>query len=133
MSFDWQKYLYLAKELAGNPVKNMESDEAKVRSSISRAYYAAFNIAKDFAFNSSQPPDRDAENNHREIRVWFQSRTNKQYKRIGVDLNRLRISRNKADYERDMGLLKGSKEANDHALKTAERIVTNVHSLSRKR
>lgn len=40
--FDWTKYLSLAKDLSTS------SEEAVLRSAISRAYYAAFNQAKDY-------------------------------------------------------------------------------------
>jgi len=41
MSFDWADYLTLAQELADQAASS-QSTEAKLRSAISRAYYAAF-------------------------------------------------------------------------------------------
>lgn len=43
IDFEWIQYLNLAKELARS-----DNDEAKLRSSISRAYYAAFCNAKNY-------------------------------------------------------------------------------------
>jgi len=43
--FDWSNYLALAKDLSES------SDEAVLRSAISRAYYAAFNQAKDYCLS----------------------------------------------------------------------------------
>ena len=40
MNFDWSEYLRLARELA-----DQRGDDAAMRTAISRAYYAAFNIA----------------------------------------------------------------------------------------
>lgn len=44
MTFDWLDYLTLAQNLAGQTV--IVSEQAKLRSAISRAYYAAFHQAK---------------------------------------------------------------------------------------
>lgn len=46
MSFDWLEYLNLAQELAGQATKP-SSQEAKLRSAVSRAYYAAFCEARN--------------------------------------------------------------------------------------
>ena len=45
MSFEWADYLAVAQELAGQPMPNPPSREAKLRSANSRAYYAAFWVA----------------------------------------------------------------------------------------
>ena len=47
MSFVWSDYLELAKELLGGAVGS-PLEEAKLRSAISRAYYAVFNEARDY-------------------------------------------------------------------------------------
>ncbi|NJL32578.1 MAG: hypothetical protein HC893_00340 [Chloroflexaceae bacterium] len=133
MSFDWQKYLSLAKELSGKPVQGEESREAKLRSAISRAYYAVFHIAKDHASSSPNPPDASTEATHKNVREWFKASPDKRVKRIGEDLGRLRVNRNRADYNDDMGLLRELQKTTDEALKTAEYIITNIHSLSNKR
>jgi hypothetical protein len=46
MSFDWSKYLNVAKELAGVET-SAASQEAKLPAAISRAYYAAFIKARN--------------------------------------------------------------------------------------
>lgn len=43
MAFGWEDYLSLANDLSSR-----QNNEAAFRSAVSRAYYAAFNIAKDF-------------------------------------------------------------------------------------
>lgn len=43
MAFGWEDYLSLANDLSKE-----QNNEAALRSSVSRAYYAAFNLAKDF-------------------------------------------------------------------------------------
>ena len=47
MTFDWSEYLKLAQELAGQTV-SPANEEAKLRSSVSRAYYAAFCKARNY-------------------------------------------------------------------------------------
>ena len=44
MRFDWTEFLRLAVDLAGRT-----TDEAARRSAVSRGYYAAFGVARDFA------------------------------------------------------------------------------------
>ena len=44
MNFEWQDYLLLAKQLRGDSFAN-DLSIAKMRSAISRAYYAAYNLA----------------------------------------------------------------------------------------
>lgn len=51
MSFDWAEYLNLAGELCATPT-SPSTDEAKYRSAISRAYYAAFGKAKNHLRNN---------------------------------------------------------------------------------
>ena len=46
MNFDWSEYLNIARELAGQATASF-SAEAKKRSAISRAYYAAFCSARN--------------------------------------------------------------------------------------
>jgi uncharacterized protein (UPF0332 family) len=47
MMFDWSDYLDLANELAGD-IASQTTEEAKLRSSVSRAYYAAFCKARNY-------------------------------------------------------------------------------------
>lgn len=47
MSFDWSGYLDVAKELASVALTSANK-EAKLRSAISRAYYAAFILARNY-------------------------------------------------------------------------------------
>lgn len=49
MSFPWSHYLDLAKALAGQETNGVASQEARLRSAISRAYYAVFCTARNRA------------------------------------------------------------------------------------
>jgi uncharacterized protein (UPF0332 family) len=63
MAFDWSQYLNLAVELANT------KDETHFRAAISRAYYAAFNVAKQFLEDTDGIP-RDVPSIHEY--VWDQ-------------------------------------------------------------
>ncbi len=97
MMFDWSDYLDLANELAGE-IASQATEEAKLRSSASRAYYAAFCRARNYL--------RDIEGRsipltgiaHVIVRDEFKLSTDKQRRKIGQNLDRLRIDRNKVDY-----------------------------------
>lgn len=99
MIFDWSDYLHLAEDLAGRAVVP-PSQEAKLRSAISRAYYAAFckarNFLRDKKGDTRIPSGGEA---HRYVRNRFKTSGDKSYKSIGANLNRLRLDRGKADYD----------------------------------
>ncbi|RLI75447.1 hypothetical protein DRP05_14825 [Archaeoglobales archaeon] len=93
MSFDWGDYLALAKELAG------ESNEAKLRSAISRAYYSIFCKARNYLHGKIPLTGKSID--HKLVSEAFKAKDDDKLKRVGVNLERLRIDRNKADYEDD--------------------------------
>ncbi|MBW4547451.1 MAG: DNA-binding protein [Symplocastrum torsivum CPER-KK1] len=107
MCFNWSKYLDLAQELASS--NSSESNEAKLRSSISRAYYAAFCKARIYLRDIEQDPrlQRDKYstkhfNVHEYVIEDLRSRKNKEERelfQIGEYLFRLRRRRNNADYD----------------------------------
>jgi len=97
MMFDWSDYLDLAKELAGQTA-GQATEEAKLRSSVSRACYAAFCRARNYLRDEccSIPLTGKA---HLIVRDEFKLSTDKQHRKIGQNLDRLRIDRNKVDYD----------------------------------
>lgn len=96
MSFDWFEFFNLAEELAGRK-KSKTTDEAKYRTSISRAYYACFCIARNKLIQRGINISKSS-SSHEEVRNYFIQHSNKSYKEIGSHLDRLRIDRNIADY-----------------------------------
>jgi uncharacterized protein (UPF0332 family) len=95
MSFNWTDYLQLAQQLLGQdaPV----STEAKQRTAISRAYYAAYNEARRFA---RQHGFRESQfDNHRSLIEHFLNEPLREGRNIGENLRRLRDQRNDADYQ----------------------------------
>ena len=126
MSFDWAEYLNVAQELADQPAKPANA-EAKHRAAISRAYYAAFGIAKnhlrDKDKDSAIPMDGTV---HRYVIDRFRLSTERQRKNIGNDLGRLREWRRQADY--DDSLAKPHKIA-EIAILVAQTVLRNLMNL----
>lgn len=97
MSFDWAEYYKQAEDLATRNSSDV-SREADLRSAISRAYYASFckgrNLLRD-KDGETIPLDGSA---HRVVKTKFTSSSDLVRKKIGQNLDRLRIDRNIADY-----------------------------------
>ena len=98
MSFDWHEYLVLARELAGSPtVPSIE--EARLRSAISRAYYAAFGRARlhlsAVEGDTGIPATSEA---HQQVGDNFAANPDPLHRLIGEHLRTLRLNRNLADY-----------------------------------
>ncbi len=95
MSFDWSRYLDLAQELI-RQAEHSPYAEADLRSAISRAYYAAFHQARLYLKETlGIAVERDAYS-HAQVRRAFQDR---RYYKIAANLSRMRVDRNKADYD----------------------------------
>jgi uncharacterized protein (UPF0332 family) len=90
--FDWEEYLEFAEEQVrrrGNP--------SAERSAISRAYYAVFHLAKDRYVASGYPLTFRADD-HGSVAAWFERSEDREQRRIGINLSRLRQLRRDADY-----------------------------------
>jgi len=99
--FDWREYLELAKALAGMQTAGY-SQEAAERSAVSRAYYAAFGCARNYAQNALGFTPQAGSEDHRRLREHFRQQG---LLRLASDLNRLRARRNACDYERQVAQL----------------------------
>ena len=130
MTFDWSEYLELAQELAGDAASSPNKD-AKLRSAISRAYYAAFCKAR----NHLRDIDRDqkllanppkVKNVHKYVRNQFEHSSDRSRKKIGTDLNRLRLRRNDADYK---DVVSGLSQLSTVSLKTTHDIISALNTL----
>lgn len=88
--FNWRDYFSLAQDLS------QRGDESGLRSSISRAYYSAFCIARNHA--SSQGFRITATGkDHQLVERFYSSRAST--RNIGSNLGRLRSARNQCDYQ----------------------------------
>lgn len=138
MKFDWSGYLDLAKELAViNTSDAAKIVEAKLRSSISRAYYAAFCLPRNYLRDYLEDPRlskarSDDVNEHQYVAQEFKNydSRNKKMIEIGKNLSRLRALRNKADYD-DVFSDRINKLQNEvnFCLTLAENIITNINEL----
>ncbi|ADI02723.1 MAG TPA: hypothetical protein GXX39_08975 [Syntrophothermus lipocalidus] len=100
--FDWGEYLVLAQYLANFDDRDVSvSREAITRTAISRAYYAIFGLAQDYAkqYLGFTPYAKKRNSPHRDL-IDFYKRINKpQFRIMANDIRRLRDWRNKCDYE----------------------------------
>lgn len=142
MKFNWSEYYDLAKELAdanlinpGDSANNPKSkvSEAKLRSSISRSYYGAFCTARNYLRDVLCDPilskARTGDTNeHQYVAREFElnNSKNKEMTEVGKDLGRLRLLRNKADYEDNINTLEKDTK---YALKLAENVIKKVAEL----
>ncbi|MFA5877728.1 MAG: hypothetical protein WC880_05220 [Candidatus Paceibacterota bacterium] len=98
MTFNWLSYL----ELAGDPflLDKTSPEEARLRTCISRAYYSVHHIAAEFLENEKGIVLCETKDIHNQVIIMFRDEeyTDNRYKRIGINLDRLRMNRNVADY-----------------------------------
>ena len=87
--FDWEEFLQLAENLMDDP-----SNEAALRSAMSRAYYATFHAGRDYLIRAEIPINRG-----RNAHVQVQNELEKKSGKIGYDLERLHDWRKRADYD----------------------------------
>jgi uncharacterized protein (UPF0332 family) len=105
MSFDWKEYESFARLLAGKDVPDSQlTKDARLRTAISRAYYASFNLACEFIEDYLQLKFKDTKSKsiHAKVIYEFSSDTDRDWKDIGADLGRLRDLRVNADYYKEM-------------------------------
>ena len=101
MSFSWAEYYTLAEDLIHSSGLSA-SDEAKYRTAISRAYYAALGLARKYLINEGYPVPETAESHYTVKRDFIQVSKNlkdRRYAVVGQKLGILRDERAKADYD----------------------------------
>lgn len=99
MSFNWSDYLTLAKSLAKQKSGPLLSDEAYKRTAISRAYYAVFCSALDFADSHEEFTPTGTGADHEGLISHFEHSTDRSRRSAGAKLRRLRGNRNQVDYD----------------------------------
>ena len=92
-NFRWCDFLELAERLCKD--RHASLSEARHRTAVSRAYYAAFNICKDRAIIRGWQ-SRGQAVDHKDLKDWLAKHNNRLLAR---KLDQLRISRNSADYD----------------------------------
>jgi len=127
MGFDWIEFLTLAEALQSAP-DSPGPPEAALRSAASRAYYAAFHRALNFACREGFEPSFQA-SDHKEIQNHFRhyNPSDQIRRKIARELERLWDQRRQADY--DSVLHKTPASLADHAIGMARRVLKNLDSL----
>jgi uncharacterized protein (UPF0332 family) len=96
MSFDWSDFLTLADALTDSDGNG--DREASLRTAISRAYYAAFGVAR-LRLRSVRQATRRSAAEHGEIATFYATRYGEPGAEVAAVLGRLRNRRNAADYD----------------------------------
>jgi len=97
VGFDWSEYYKLSEALHKDP-NIFGYEEATFRTIASRAYYAAFKCAMNFAQGENYIPFNNG-NDHEAIRRYFRNDPKEPIRiKISADLDRLCKNRTKADY-----------------------------------
>jgi len=121
MAFAWEDYLKLARSLQGQSGA-AAIQEAAHRSAVSRAYYAAFCHARNYARDSEGFLPSRGPKDHELVRDHYQR---KGRPGLALDLDRLRAWRNRCDYDDTVTELAQMLPA---ALKSAQDILRRLPS-----
>jgi uncharacterized protein (UPF0332 family) len=89
--FNWRDYSRLGRRLEAL------TGEAEKRAAISRCYYAAFNVAKE-QLRADGIPQAKKGGSHQRVWTAYRTHNDARRKQIGLDGNRLKYRRVKADY-----------------------------------
>lgn len=122
MTFEWAQYLNVARELA-SVKSDPPTDEARSRSAISRAYYAAFCTARNFLLNREGLTISRSGRAHGEVRRGFLKSSDKAKKQVANRLKQLKEFRRRADYDDEFV---GVEHSRNQALKLAKRIIDSL-------
>ncbi len=123
MTFQWTDYLSLAEVLL-NHRTTLAQEEACCRASISRAYYAVFCAARNFARDQEGLSLRHTGADHQRVQRHFQNGQTREHQQLQILLDRLRQRRNEADYVDNLSnvvaLAQGTIQYARQALQTLE-------------
>ncbi len=125
MSFQWEKYLTLAKILAKGDILLIDDETAR-RSAISRAYYAVFCLSRNFALDNREVTLTGERDDHQTLIEHFKTSPDQARKQIGTNLDRLRKNRNAADYDNDISGLEALTRV---SMKFADNLLIDLNSL----
>jgi hypothetical protein len=99
MSFNWAEYLSLAEAFCGVLVSGPPGGiEAHQRSGVSRAYYAAYVLARNRLRDVDGVPITGS-NPHKFVSDHYATHGDPRRAQIGIELGRLRTARNRCDYD----------------------------------
>ncbi|MDD3565524.1 MAG: hypothetical protein PHN90_07645 [Methanothrix sp.] len=127
MGFDWKEYLILAQFLSGDSGINY-SEEAARRASVSRAYYAAFCSARNYASSNLNFAREKKGEDHKNLILWYSLWETKDPNLSGIadNLDELRGWRNTCDYDDIPQIFTNLALLSKNALKDAEEIIDAI-------
>jgi uncharacterized protein (UPF0332 family) len=116
--FDWPNYLNLSRTL------NESTDEASLRASVSKAYYAVFNMSRNklIELDTSYVENKYGDS-HRDIINKFKNNDKQVAKSLAVHLNKLKQKRVNSDYKESFNV---DQRYSADAIKTAELIIEKL-------
>jgi uncharacterized protein (UPF0332 family) len=122
MTFIWNDYIDLAEKLLG------ETDDASKRSAISRAYYGAYHISRQYLKDKKgNIPDSTY---HKATWEMFDGPgAPREERAISINGDRIRLARGRADYE---NVVSGLKDQADDAVRRAKSIVKKIEAIVQK-
>lgn len=124
MSFDWSDYLGLAQELF--TYRASSYTEARLRTVISRAYYATFVKARNYLRYKEGVRIPSRQNPHLFVIVYFRNKPDKVRQRIADNLDLMRRYRNEADYDNNISSLFGK---TTETLNYARNVISTLDNL----
>jgi uncharacterized protein (UPF0332 family) len=122
--FDWSEFLALAKVIAEDA--EISSQEARLRTAISRAYYAAFISVRNYLRDQEGQATASSVEAHRLVSEQMRMSADPVRQSIADKLKRLRLYRNQADYVDSFPGLVGIAPK---ALELCRQILTDLQSL----
>ncbi len=137
MSFNWSEYFDVAQELFEQVKHPSPHQEAKLRIAISRAYYAAFGMARDhlrlkdkiWEPRTLTNVKRERVSVHEYVIDQFINSPDSKRVEIGVNLDRLRKYRNAADYHLNDLLLNNISFTTQATLRWAKEVLSDLKKL----
>lgn len=129
MAFNWKDFLVFAENINANP-DTPGPREAALRSTASRAYYAAFRAALELGEKGGYVPTHTGED-HNKIRGYFRNilPPHEKAKTISTQLERLHDLRRQADY--DNSLTQKPENLAYYAVGMAKKIFDCIDELSK--
>jgi hypothetical protein len=122
MAINWREYLELARWLQTNTPPGM-SDECARRCAVSRAYFAAFCFARNYALAYLGFTERKDSDDHGRLRAHLKA---KRRRKTAESLDRLRQWRNACDYNDDVGDMTALDAMLTSALDDSEYVFTSL-------
>ena len=130
-AFDWEAFIDVAEELMRLPGADRIRQEARHRSAVSRAYYAAFHVAQAYIEEHALVRLTKTGRDHNLISETLQQQPDKRLRFVGQELATLKDARQEADYSTDsMADTEEWTAAGRDAVRTVREVISILHGTS---